>query len=480
MRRPSSEGAAGPSATWSSGAYSYDGAGNITRIGTASYTYDAVSRLTSGTLFDGSTGGGNQKTQSYTFDSFGNLTNIAGTSGRATPTSSATNRLNGTGTAYDAAGNLTNWNAAVYGYDHFNQMTDMASGSEHDFYSYTVDDERIWSYDLVRNISHWTLRDLGGKVLRDYLNNGGAWGLGSDYLYRDGLLLAAETPAGQRHYHLDHLGTPRLITSVSGTQVAYHVYYPFGEEATAFNQDTERMKFTGHERDLASPNGPGDDLDYMHARHESPVTGRFLSVDQFISDLAKPQSWNRYSYALGNPLLYVDPDGRTSIKVWQIGQYLVKLFPGDTFHGGAHYHVFLRKGSQTIARVGLEGEVITGAAPQSLLKQMFKIGLTTGFSVAVAAGTMFFDAAPANADDDKLKILGIAQESIAPLAEKMFGTSDTNELTKEQFAKLIQAYVQEQQEQKNKDEKRKKRERNAKEGASSLVSSACFYHGTCS
>ncbi len=27
------------------------------------------------------------------------------------------------GTFYDAAGNLTNWNGAVYLYDHFNQMT---------------------------------------------------------------------------------------------------------------------------------------------------------------------------------------------------------------------------------------------------------------------------------------------------------------------------------------------------------------------
>ncbi len=139
----------------------------------------------------------------------------------------------------------------------------------------------------------------------------------------------------------------------------------------------------------------------------------------------------------------------------------------------------LRKGSQTVARVGLDGDVITGAVPQSLLKRMFKIGLTTGFSVAFVAGTMFFDADPANAEDDKLKILGISQESIGPLTEKMFGTSDTNELSKEQFAKLINAYAQEQQEQKEKDEKKKKRDRNAKEGASSLVSSACFYHGTC-
>ncbi|HEX3554177.1 MAG TPA: hypothetical protein VIA62_13205, partial [Thermoanaerobaculia bacterium] len=241
--------------TWSSGAYGYDGAGNVTRIGPSWYTYDLVSRLTSGTLYDGPTGGGNQKAQSYAFDPFGNLTNVTGTSGRATPTDSATNRLNGAGTQYDAAGNLIHWSGASYNYDHFNQMTEMASGSEHALYVYTADDERVWSYDLARNLSHWTVRDLGGKVLRDYVNDSGAWSLGTDYVYRDGLLLAAETQTGQRHYHLDHLGTPRLITRGSGYLADYHVYYPFGEEASAFNQDAERMKFTGHERDLASPAG---------------------------------------------------------------------------------------------------------------------------------------------------------------------------------------------------------------------------------
>ena len=290
MRRPSSLAATGPWASWSSGGYSYDGAGNVKAIGTSWFTYDAVSRLVSSTLFDGPTGGGNQKQQSYAFDAFGNLQSIGGTSGRATPTSSQTNRLSGAA-GYDAAGNLTSWNGASYTYDRFNQMTQMASGSESWVYLYTADDERIWSYDLARNLSHWTVRDLGGKVLRDYLNNAGRWSVGTDYLYRRTL----------------------PVTRGSGDRAAYHVYYPFGEEATAFNQDAERMKFTGHERDLASPAGAGDDLDYMHARHESPVTGRFLSVDPVGGDLFSPQSWNRYSYAMNCPFNYTDPEGKFSL-----------------------------------------------------------------------------------------------------------------------------------------------------------------------
>lgn len=48
----------------------------------------------------------------------------------------------------------------------------------------------------------------------------------------------------------------------------------------------------------------------MHARFHSPVVGRFLSVDPVLGRFQQPQSWNRYSYVLGNPLKYVDPSGR--------------------------------------------------------------------------------------------------------------------------------------------------------------------------
>ncbi len=326
MRRPASLTASGPYASWSSGTYTYDGAGNIKSIGTSAFTYDKVNRLVAASLYDGPTGGGNLKQQSYTFDAYGNITGIT-TNGilRNTPTSATTNRLTGAVT-YDAAGSLTSWNGATYQYDRFNQMTRMTSGSEDWTYIYTADDERIWSYSA--GLSRWALRDLDGKVLREYLTDSRGWSVGTDYLYRNGLLMAAETQTGRRHFHLDHLGTPRLITRASGDRAAYHVYYPFGEEATAFNQDSERMKFTGHERDLGSAGGAGDDLDYMHARHCSPVTGRFGSVDKadvlslqrgdeeerkrFHQYLEMPQSWNRYAYAHGNPLKYIDPDGESA------------------------------------------------------------------------------------------------------------------------------------------------------------------------
>jgi RHS repeat-associated protein len=142
-----------------------------------------------------------------------------------------------------------------------------------------------------------------------------------DYVWRDGLLLASVTPTNAgtvtptltQHFHLDHLGTPRLVTGDSGVQLGLHTYYPFGAELNlgTNEQPYELMKFTGHERDVLG-NDPHT-LDDMHARYYSGTMGRFLSVDPVFDmkqAVARPQMWNRYSYVTNNPVLKTDPDGR--------------------------------------------------------------------------------------------------------------------------------------------------------------------------
>jgi hypothetical protein len=52
-------------------------------------------------------------------------------------------------------------------------------------------------------------------------------------------------------------------------------------------------------------------LDYFGARYFASTQGRFTSPDPLLSSgtVEDPQSWNRYSYVLNNPLRLIDPDG---------------------------------------------------------------------------------------------------------------------------------------------------------------------------
>ena len=69
--------------------------------------------------------------------------------------------------------------------------------------------------------------------------------------------------------------------------------------------DLATHRYTGKERDTESGN------DYFGARYNSSAMGRFLSPDPSMGSVAlrNPQTWNRYAYALNNPLKFVDPTG---------------------------------------------------------------------------------------------------------------------------------------------------------------------------
>jgi len=365
MRRPASYATSGAAINWTSGTYAYDGAGNVTAIGANTYTYDKVSRLISASQYAGTTAGtGALKTQTAAYDVYGNLTSLTTDgAGLTLGTSTATNRL--TTANYDAAGSMTAWNLNTYAYEPLGMTRRVnASGVEYD-HVYTADDERHWTFS-PGNPSRFTVRDLDGKVLREFKWDNVTWVVERDYVYRDGTLLAAVLPTGAVHHlHPDHLGSPRLITTTGGAYVAYHLYHPYGAEATAFNQDTERMKFTGHERDLGLTSSAADDLDYMHARYYNMQIGKFLAFDPVGGSLRRPQSWNRYSYVLSNPLNLVDLFGLFPCGPWQchhsvtvIGRHprwdiLTYFLESRLFFGDARQRMALLQ--NRLNRFGLDG-----------------------------------------------------------------------------------------------------------------------------
>ncbi len=303
---------------WDSGDYLYDGAGNIVEIGSGNdIVYDKVSRVVSHEV-------SSTQKQDYVYDQFGNLTQITTTVNGSPTTRSiavvpSTNRLSVA--TYDLAGSMTSWAGRQRYYDPLNHLQHFEDASQEWFYAYTADEERLWALHWTGSSSTkkqtFSLRGLDGQLLREWELVGAAVSTNmtweKDYIRGPGLLASeAPSPEGITHFHRDHLGTPRLLTDASGSQKTQHTYYAYGEEGTDYQADTEKLKFTGHERDV---NGTGtfDDQDYMHARYYSPHLGRFLSPDPFRGRPTHPQSLNRYVYALDNPLKFSDPTGRFAV-----------------------------------------------------------------------------------------------------------------------------------------------------------------------
>jgi RHS repeat-associated protein len=311
---------AGAQSTLTLGGYTYDGSGNITAIGTDhQYRYDALGRISTASV--------QGHTQQFTYDRWGNITKIVTDSvTNVFAADPATNRMARVGSTpvntfagYDAAGRMTSYLDTVQTFtpDPAGMTKEADIGGRHKVYLYNSSDERIAEIDVAggRDVaSEWTLRDGKGNALRVYRRSdvsGGQWSWKEDYIY-GASLLAAEvgTSEGTLHFHGDHLGTPRLITGNGGAKVSLHDYYPFGEEVPPEAQDGERKKYTGHERD-------GEGIDYMHARYYRNTAGRFQSVDPSRGSVSpeRPQSWNRYAYALNDPVSNADPDGRCWVEV---------------------------------------------------------------------------------------------------------------------------------------------------------------------
>ena len=178
--------------------------------------------------------------------------------------------------------------------------------------AYTADGERIVERNLTSGVTTISLRGLDAKVLREVKLENGSYSWQKDYIYREGQLLASHgNNEPLQHYHLDHLGTPRMLSNRCGERLQRFENFPFGEAIAELPQHPEKMRLTGHQRDLNQPTTTEDDLDYMHARYYGTKMGRFVSVDPASRSIGaeRPQSWNRYSYVHNSPIILADPDG---------------------------------------------------------------------------------------------------------------------------------------------------------------------------
>jgi RHS repeat-associated protein len=121
----------------------------------------------------------------------------------------------------------------------------------------------------------------------------------------------------QINFQFDHLGTITHVTDASGNVVNEYSFDAWGRRrnftdwtytVAAQTDILPDRGFTGHEY------LPWFKLYNMNGRLYDPVVGRFLEPDPIVQNAFSTQNLNRYSYALNNPLRYVDPTGNKMLE----------------------------------------------------------------------------------------------------------------------------------------------------------------------
>ena len=111
----------------------------------------------------------------------------------------------------------------------------------------------------------------------------------------------------------DCQGSITQVATAGGTLVAEYSYDPWGR---LLDPATLKPYAAGSEPELFLGRGytAHEHLSWfglinMNARLYDPLLGRFLSPDPFVQAPDFTQNFNRYSYALGNPMKYTDESG---------------------------------------------------------------------------------------------------------------------------------------------------------------------------
>ncbi|MGW0432215.1 polymorphic toxin-type HINT domain-containing protein [Micromonospora sp. NPDC003197] len=229
-------------------AYAWDASGNRIRAGTKTASYDERNRLLSDSDY------------TYTYTARGTL---------ASRTSSGLTESY----AFDAFDRLTTAGSVSYTYDAFNRVANRGTTS----FGYAG-----MADDVVTDGTGRYSRGPTGEVV--------AVGEGNQQL------LALTDGHGDVVAGIDPMDT--TLTELADSTA----YDPFGQ-VTATEGDTGDLGFQG---DWTDPTTGQVD---MGARWYEPGTGAFLSRDTVNYSVGDSILANRYTYAAGDPLAHIDPDG---------------------------------------------------------------------------------------------------------------------------------------------------------------------------
>jgi RHS repeat-associated protein len=284
-------------ATLYSASYGYDANGAVKSLSSATngvasnlaMAYDELGRLTAVT---------GSQSQSFAYDAIGNITSNSALGTYAYEDPAHVHAVTRAGTrtyAYDANGNMTQGNGRTLTWDVHDRLAQVTTASGTSTFAYDGGGKRI-----KQVTGGLTTQYFGDFVESDGTN------VRRSILLGDRRIAQRAVGGGTTYFHVDTLGSTRLLTTSAGAVARTFDYAPFGSlRSTTGSGTTTAVRFGGYRSDHTG-------LSYLQARYYDPELGRFVSADSIVP-AGTPQQLNRYTYANNSPYTYRDPSGRFSI-----------------------------------------------------------------------------------------------------------------------------------------------------------------------
>mgnify|MGYP004463225415 CR=1 FL=1 len=167
------------------------------------------------------------------------------------------------------------------------------------------------------------------------------------------------TSYAYRFYFKDHQGNNRLVTSYTGTILQTTHYYPDGvTHDKSTEQGLQKYKYNGKELDRMH----GLDWYDYGVRQYASTIGQFTSMDPLCE---KYYHISPYVYCAGNPVRYVDPDGRhirvsgsADFRLWVLST--LQMLTNDRLAMSKNGYIFIAKNGRGRANTSQDLVVGTG------------------------------------------------------------------------------------------------------------------------
>jgi len=287
----------------------------------------------------------------------------------------------------DANGNLVTGDGFYREYNELNQLirireSNLSTGKVLEEYVWHPVEERILIKDVYyNNTKNYTVYYVSKEyvVIENQTGN-----YTEEYIYQDGTLVAQVDTSGNKiAVHPDHEGSSTTFTDAQGNILETTFYSAYGEILSGGK--TSRFDYEGKEFDSIV-----QDYDFGFRKYK-PDPPIFTQPDTLIPNVYEPQSLNRYSFELNNPMKHVDPDGKNPIVIVSLGAAIVSAgwywystpidsqSMSDRLVRGLEHG--LNTGVNTALVLGSEF-TIAGGALRYAGKSLLKSGLVAGLGFA--------------------------------------------------------------------------------------------------